>query len=94
LRLGEFSPKIRSMIDIDTLFPTGKLKTVPLNEIQNAISEALLKLIGENNPMHKLSVSITSLEFKDYMGARMVLTLSSILESEAEKEATADIASV
>jgi hypothetical protein len=81
------------MFDIDydsfeTRHVTGKLRRVSLTEIQNAISEALRKVVGEDDPAQQLHVSITSLEFGDNnMRAKMAMTLYGHYELAADESA-------
>lgn len=61
-------------------FATARLKNVSVTEIEQAIASALCKLVGENDT-ERLSIRITSLEFSDYMGSKVTLTLHSTMDA-------------
>jgi hypothetical protein len=79
-------------MNFDDMFATRKLKKVSLTEIQNAISEALLKVVGETDTTHKLEVSIDSLEFDNFSRAKMTLRLDSNCDPFETKGAVASTA--
>ncbi len=83
LSLGTLTYDFR-MTDFNMPFATGRLKNVSLTEIEQAIAGALCKLVGENDT-ERLSVHISSLEFSDYMGSKVILTLRSTMD-ERNKE--------
>jgi hypothetical protein len=61
--------------DFQNLYPTGRLKSTSISELQDAIGEVLNRIAGKDS-QHELKVRISSMEFSGMFDSQIKMSLT------------------